>query len=173
MPRPPEVAIPVSLRDRIQSDVTAAMRSGDALRRDVLRMAQNAVYLIEKRDRRELSDDEVAAVIGREVKTRRESVEAFRRGGRDELAAKEESEIEILQAYLPEQLDDAAIEGLVTEAIGATGASNARDIGKVMGWLSPRTKGRADGRRVSEIVAKHLARNDLATHAGEAHPEDA
>src|SRR4029079_8678071 len=76
MTRPPEVAIPVSLRDRIQSDVTAAMRSGDALRRDVLRMAQYAVYLIEKRDRRELSDDEVAAVLGREVKTRRESVEA-------------------------------------------------------------------------------------------------
>src|SRR3954464_1678479 len=101
MPRPPEVAIPVSLRDRIQSDVTAAMRSGDGLRRDVLRMAQNAVYLIEKRDRRELTDDEVAAVLGREGKTRRESVEAFRRGGRDELAAKEESEIEILQAYLP------------------------------------------------------------------------
>jgi uncharacterized protein len=169
MTRPPEVAIPVSLRDRIQSDVTAAMRSGDALRRDVLRMAQNAVYLIEKRDRRELSDDEVAAVLGREVKTRRESVEAFRRGGRDELAAKEESEIEILQAYLPEQLDDAAIEGLVSEAIRATGASNARDMGKVMGWLSPRTKGRADGRRVSEIVAKHLARSDLAAHAGDAH----
>jgi uncharacterized protein len=173
MTRPPEVAIPVSLRDRIQSDVTAAMRSGDAVRRDVLRMAQNAVYLIEKRDRRELSDDEVAAVLGREVKTRRESVEAFRRGGRDELAAKEESEIEILQAYLPEQLDDAAIEGLVTEAIRATDASSARDMGKVMGWLSPRTKGRADGRRVSEIVAKHLARNDLAAHAGDAHPGDA
>jgi uncharacterized protein len=173
MTRPPEVAIPVSLRDRIQSDVTAAMRSGDGLRRDVLRMAQNAVYLIEKRDRRELTDDEVAAVLGREVKTRRESVEAFRRGGRDELAAKEESEIEILQAYLPEQLDDAVIEGLVTEAIAATGASNARDMGKVMGWLSPRTKGRADGRRVSEIVAKQLARNDLAAHAGDAHVGDA
>src|SRR3954464_10196155 len=88
MPRPPEVAIPVSLRDRIQSDITAAMRSGDALRRDVLRMAQNAVYAIEKRERRELSDDDVAAVITREVKTRRESVEAFRKGHREDLAAK-------------------------------------------------------------------------------------
>jgi uncharacterized protein YqeY len=160
----PEVAIPLSLRDRLQSDVTAAMRSGDALRRDVLRMAQNAVYLIEKRDRRELSDDEIGGVLAREVKTRRESVEAFRKGGREDLAAKEEAEIAILGAYLPEQLDDATLEALVTEAIAATGASNARDMGKVMGWLSPKTRGRADGRRVSEIVARALAQADLAGH---------
>lgn len=140
------------------------MRSGDALRRDVLRMAQNAVYLVEKRDRRELSDEEIGAVLAREVKTRRESVEAFRKGGREDLAGKEEAEIAILQDYLPEQLDDAAIERLVAEAIAATGASNARDMGKVMGWLSPRTKGRADGRRVSELVARELARADLADH---------
>lgn len=154
----------MSLRDRLHTDVTAAMRSGDALRRDVLRMAQNAVYLVEKRDRRELSDEEIGAVLAREVKTRRESVEAFRKGGREDLAGKEEAEIAILQDYLPEQLDDAAIERLVAEAIAATGASNARDMGKVMGWLSPRTKGRADGRRVSELVARELARADLADH---------
>jgi uncharacterized protein YqeY len=159
----------VSLRDRIQSDVTAAMRSGDALRRDVLRMAQNAVYLVEKRDRRELSDDEIGAILAREVKTRRESVDAFRKGGREELAAKEESEIAILQGYLPEQLDDAAIDALVDEAVAATGAVNARDMGKVMGWLSPRTKGRADGRRVSERVARVLAQADLAAHAATPH----
>jgi uncharacterized protein YqeY len=127
-------------------------------------MAQNAVYLIEKRDRRELSDDEIGGVLAREVKTRRESVEAFRKGGREDLAAKEEAEIAILGAYLPEQLDDATLEALVTEAIAATGASNARDMGKVMGWLSPKTKGRADGRRVSEIVARALAQADLAGH---------
>jgi uncharacterized protein YqeY len=154
----------VSLRDRIQTDVTAAMRSGDALRRDVLRMAQNAIYAVEKKDRRELSDDEVVGVLTREVKTRRESVEAFRKGGRDELAAKEEAEIAVLQGYLPEQLDDAAIQSLVDEAIAATGATSARDLGKVMGWLSPKTRGRADGRRVSELVARALAQADLAAH---------
>jgi uncharacterized protein YqeY len=160
----------VSLRDRIQSDVTAAMRSGDALRRDVLRMAQNSIYAIEKRDRRELSDDDVLGVITREVKTRRESVEAFRKGGREDLASKEESEIAILGAYLPEQLDDAALDALVGEAIAATGAQSARDLGKVMGWLSPRTRGRADGRRVSELVARRLAAADLAGHdAGTEH----
>ncbi len=140
------------------------MRSGDTLRRDVLRMAQNAIYTVEKRDRRELGDEDVTTVLTREVKTRRESVEAFRKGGREDLATKEEAEIAILGGYLPEQLDDAAIEALVGEAVAATGATNARDLGKVMGWLSPRTRGRADGRRVSELVARALARTDLAGH---------
>jgi len=140
------------------------MRSGDALRRDVLRMAQNAVYSIEKRERRELSDDDVVAVLTREVKTRRESIDAFRKGGRDDLAAKEEAEIAILAGFLPEQLDEDAIATLVDEAVQATGASSARDLGKVMGWLSPKTRGRADGRRVSELVARALARTDLASH---------
>ena len=146
------------LRDRIQSDVAAAMRSGDALRRDVLRMAQNAVYAIEKRDRRELSDDDVTAVITREVKTRRESIDAFRKGGREDLAAKEEAEIAVLAGFLPEQLTQAQIDALVVEAVAATGAASPRDMGKVMGWLSPKTKGRADGRVVSQLVGQALAK---------------
>jgi uncharacterized protein YqeY len=140
------------------------MRSGDVLRRDVLRMAQNAVYAVEKRERREPSDDDVAAILTREVKTRRESIDAFRKGGREDLAAKEEAEIAILSEYLPEQLDEAAIQTLVGEAIAATGAASARDLGKVMGWLSPKTRGRADGKRVSELVGQALARADLAGH---------
>ncbi|HUQ77982.1 MAG TPA: GatB/YqeY domain-containing protein [Patescibacteria group bacterium] len=154
----------MSLRDRIQTDVTAAMRSGDSLRRDVLRMAQNAVYAVEKRERREPTDDDVAAILTREVKTRRESIVAFRNGGREDLAGKEEAEIAILTDYLPEQLDDVAIQLLVAEAVAATGAANVRDLGKVMGWLSPKTRGRADGKRVSELVAQALARADLAGH---------
>ena len=149
------------------------MRSGDAFRRDVLRMTQNDVYLSEKSQQRELTDPEVEAIVAREVKTRRESVEAFRTGGREDLASKEEAEIAILAGYLPEQLDDAAIESLVAEAIAATGASSARDLGKVMGWLSPKTKGRADGRRVSELVARALAEVDLAAHAGASHASEA
>ncbi len=148
------------------------MRSGDALRRDVLRMAQNAIYTVEKRDRRELADDEVVAILTREVKTRRESIDAFRKGGREDLASKEEAEIAILADYLPEPLDDTALAALVDDAIAATGASSARDIGKVMGWLSPRTKGRADGRHVSEMVASALAQADLAAHAGATHAGD-
>jgi uncharacterized protein YqeY len=134
------------------------MRSGDALRRDTLRMAESAIYNAEKRDRREYSDDEVAGVLAREVKTRRESIDAFRKGGREDLAAKEEAEIGVLGAFLPEQLGEAEIAALVAEALAATGAEGPRDMGKVMGWLSPRTKGRADGRAVSQVVNQSLAK---------------
>ena len=140
------------------------MRSGDSLRRDVLRMAQNAAYTVEKRDQRELTDDDYAAILAREVKTRRESIEAFRNGGREDLATKEEAEIAILAEFLPQQLGEAEIRALVDEGIAATGASSARDLGKVMGWLAPRTRGRADGKLVSSIVAQTLAEADLAAH---------
>jgi uncharacterized protein len=154
----------VTLRERLQADTTAAMRSGDSLRRDVLRMAQNTMYNIEKAKKVTLSEDEVLGVLTREVKTRRESVEAFRSGGREDLAAKEEAEIAILQGYLPDALTEAELDALVEEAVAATGASSARDLGKVMGWLSPKTRGRADGKVVSGLVAQALARADLAGH---------
>ncbi|TME11717.1 MAG: GatB/YqeY domain-containing protein [Chloroflexi bacterium] len=147
----------MTLRERIQSEITAAMRSGDALRRDTLRMAESAIYNAEKRERRTYSDDEVAAVLAREVKTRRESVEAFRKGGREDLASKEAAEIAILAGFLPEQLSEAQISALVAEAVAATGAAGPRDMGKVMGWLSPKTKGRADGRLVSQAASRALA----------------
>ncbi|HZM72820.1 MAG TPA: GatB/YqeY domain-containing protein [Candidatus Polarisedimenticolia bacterium] len=151
----------MTLRDRLHADVTAAMRSGDTLRRDTLRMAENAIYNAEKRDRRAYSDDEVAVVLGREVKTRRESIDAFEKGGRADLAAKEAAEIAILQGYLPEPLTEDEVDALVREAIVTTAASSPRDMGKVMGWLSPKTRGRADGRLVSELVTRALA--DAAT----------
>ena len=163
-PTPARGAIPVSLRDRIQSDVATAMRSGDALRRDVLRMTQSAAYNLEKRERRTLSEDDYTAVLAREIKTRRESVEAFRKGAREDLAAKEEAEIAILSEYLPQQLTEDEIQALIDEAVAATGATSARDMGKVMGWLSPKTRGRADGKRVSELVARALAAADLSAH---------
>jgi uncharacterized protein YqeY len=141
-----------------------AMRAHDALRRDVLRMAEAAVYAVEKKEHRELSDDEVVVILTREVKTRRESVEAFRGGGREDLAAKEEAEIAILSTFLPEQLSDDEIRALVDEAIAQTGASSARDLGRVMGAVSPRTRSRADGKRVSELVAQALAARDLVAH---------
>jgi uncharacterized protein YqeY len=158
---------PVTLRERLHDDTTAAMRSGDALRRDVLRMAQNTMYNIEKAKKVTLSEDEVLGVLTREVKTRRESVEAFRAGGREDLASKEEAEIAILQGYLPDALTESEIAALVDEAMTATGASSARDMGKVMGWLSPKIRGRADGKVVSGLVAQALARADLAGHATE------
>jgi hypothetical protein len=142
------------------------MRSGDVLRRDTLRLVLNAAYNLEKRNLRPLTEDELLGVLAREVKTRRESVEAFRGGHREDLATKEEAEIAIIAGYLPEALGEDEIRALVGEAITATGAASPRDMGKVMGWLAPRTRGRADGKRVSEVVAQALAAADLAAHAG-------
>ena len=154
----------MSLQDRIQTDIAVAMRAGDGLRRDVLRMVSSAAYNVEKKQGHPLSDDEYLAVLSREVKTRRESVEAFKSGGRDDLVAKEEAEIAIIGEYLPDALTEDQIEALIREGIAATGASSARDMGKVMGWLSPRTRGRADGKHVSELVVQALASADLAAH---------
>jgi len=154
----------VSLRERIQSDIAVAMRGGDGLRRDVLRMVTSAAYNVEKRQGHPLADDEFLGVLSREVKTRRESVEAFRSGGREDLVSKEEAEIAILGEYLPQALTEAEIADLVREGIAATGATTARDMGKVMGWLAPRTRGRADGKRVSQLVVQALASAELAAH---------
>ena len=145
------------------------MRGGDTLRRDTLRMAASAAYNVEKRNGHPLTEDEFLAVLSREVKTRRESVEAFRTGGREDLATKEEAEIAILSEFLPQALTESEIVDLVREAISATGATSARDMGKVMGWLAPRTRGRADGKHVSELVVQSLAAADLAAHDGKTH----
>jgi uncharacterized protein YqeY len=142
------------------------MRGGETLRRDVLRMAVNAAYNLEKKQRRPLTEDEVLAVLTREVKTRRESVDAYTTAGRQDLADKEQAEIEILAGYLPQALTEAEIDALIEQALAETGATSARDLGKVMGWLAPRTRGRADGKVVSGRVAQALARADLAAHGG-------
>ncbi len=154
----------MTLRERLREDTTAAMRSGDALRRDVLRMVQNAIYNADKAKHTTMSDDDIVGVITREVKTRRESVEAFHKGGREDLVAKEEAEIAILRDYLPEALSDDELQALVDEGVAATGATSARDLGKVMGWLSPKIRGRADGKVASGLVAQALARVDVAAH---------
>ena len=145
------------------------MRGGDALRRDVLRMATSAAYNVEKKNQHPLTDDEFLAVLAREVKTRRESVDAFTKAGRQDLADKEQSEIDILSEYLPQALTEDEIRALIAQAIAETGATNARDLGKVMGWLSPRTRGRADGKVVSGLVAQALASADLVAHDGGTH----
>jgi len=159
----------VSLRDRVQTDIAVAMRGGDTLRRDVLRMASSAAYNVEKRNGRPLTEDEFLAVLSREVKTRRESVEAFRGAGREDLATKEEAEIAIISGYLPQALTEPEIADLIREAVAAMGATSPREMGKVMGWLAPRTRGRADGKQVSELVIRALASADLAAHDGGAH----
>jgi uncharacterized protein YqeY len=154
----------VTLAERLQAELTAAIRSQDALRRDTLRMAVAAAYNAEKAARRPLRDDELVGVLSREVKTRRESVDAYTKADRPELAAKEQAEVAILAEFLPQQLSEDELRGIVSAAIEQTGASSARDLGKVMGVVAAQTRGRADGRVVSAMVAQELARRDLAGH---------
>jgi uncharacterized protein YqeY len=140
------------------------MRAQDALRRDTLRMAVAAVYSARKEAQRDLSDDEQVAILAREVKRRRESVDAYRNAKRQDLADKEEAEIGILSEFMPAALSEAELQSMVTAAIDESGATSARDLGKVMSILSPRTRGRAEGRVVSGLVAQELARRDVAGH---------
>lgn len=147
----------MSLRDQLKADVSAAMRSGETLRRDTLRMALSALALVEKELKRDATDDEVLGVIVKAVKTRKESVDAYIAANRADLAENERAEIAILSTYMPEQLSDADVDALVAEAISATGASSAKEMGKVMGWLGPKTKGRVDGKVLSGKVTAALA----------------
>lgn len=154
----------MNLSSRLQDDLTQAIRDRDELRRDTLRMAIAAAYNTQKAAGRELTDDEVIQVLSREVKSRRESIEAYSAAGRTDAASKEQAEIDIISIYLPEQLSEVAIDALVKETIEAVGASSPRDMGKVMAALTPKTRGRADGKLVSAAVARELASRDLAGH---------
>jgi uncharacterized protein YqeY len=147
----------MSLRDQLKADVSAAMRSGETLRRDTIRMALSSLALVEKELKRDATDDEVLGVIVKAVKTRKESVDAYTAANRADLAEGESAEIAILSAYMPEQMSDADVDALVAEAISATGAASAKEMGKVMGWLGPKTKGRVDGKVLSGKVTAALA----------------
>ncbi len=154
----------MTLQNRLQQDMQAAIRERDELRRDTLRMVVSAAYNASKQAGRDLTDDEVVTVLTREVKTRRESVEAFTAGGRADAAAREQAEIEIISAYLPEQIDPAELAQIVAAAVEESGATSVKDMGKVMALLMPKVKGRADGKVVSSLVTQELAKRDLAGH---------
>jgi uncharacterized protein YqeY len=134
----------------------AAMKAGDAKRVSTLRMAMAAAHNRQIELGHELTDAEVIEVLDRQVKQRRESIELFRNGGRPELAEVEEAEIVILREFLPEPLAADELERLARDAVQATGASGPADMGKVMGALVPQTKGRADGKEVSDLVRRLL-----------------
>ncbi|HEX7591280.1 MAG TPA: GatB/YqeY domain-containing protein [Candidatus Limnocylindrales bacterium] len=149
----------MSLRDRLDEELKAAMKSSDAMRRDSLRMVLAAVQKTEKEATRgrALTDDEMIGVLAREIKVRHESVDTFRAGGREDLVAREEAAIAVVSEFMPEQLSEADLRALIDQAIVETGAASPRDMGKVMGWLSPRTRGKADGKVVSQLVSQLLA----------------
>lgn len=156
--RPGKMDAMAALKNRLRSDLTAAMKARDEVTVRTLRMALTSVTKEEVAGAtaRELSDDEVLTVLTREAKRRREAADAFAAAGRDEQAEAERAEGAVLDAYLPAQLSDAELGELVTAAIEETGASTPRDMGQVMKVLTPRVAGRAQGGRVAAEVRRRL-----------------
>jgi uncharacterized protein YqeY len=146
------------LKERLRTDLTAAMKARDELRTATLRMVLAAVTAEEVagREARELSDEEVQAVVRREAKKRREAAEAFGSAGRETQAAREQAEGELLAGYLPAQLEDADLAALVADVITTTGATGIKDMGRVMGAARAAVAGRADGSRVAAEVRRQL-----------------
>jgi uncharacterized protein YqeY len=154
---PPVAAAAMTLLERIESAMRDAMRARDERRTQTLRMAMAAAQNRRIELGRALTDEEVVDVLGKQLKQRRESIEVYRSAGREEQAGNEEAEAAILAEFLPEQLTVDEVEKLARAAIAETGAAGPRDMGRVMGALAPRTRGRADGRVVSEVVRRLLA----------------
>jgi len=147
----------MSLKQRVNDDVKAAMRGGDARRRDALRLLLAALQQREVDERKELTDADVVAVIERVIKQRREAVAQFEKGGRQDLAQKEQYELDLLQGYLPQAMSDAEIATAVADAIATTGAKAPSDMGKVMGALKGKLAGRADMGKISALVKSKLS----------------
>jgi uncharacterized protein len=147
----------MTLQDRIESAMRDGMRARDERRTQTLRMAMSAAHNREIELGHALTDEDYVDVLGRQLKQRRESVEAFRSGGREAMAANEEAEAAILAEFLPEPLSEAELEDIVRAAIAETGAASPADLGKVMGRVVPQTKGRADGKALSDLVRRLLA----------------
>ncbi len=144
------------LKEKITEDMKTAMRAGDKDRLGVIRMAMAAIKQREVDERTEMSDNDTLAVIEKMVKQRRESIAQYEKGNRPELAAVEAAEIEVLSAYLPEPLSDAEIGKIIDAAIAETGASNMRDMGKVMAAVKAAAQGRADMAAVSATIKGRL-----------------
>jgi uncharacterized protein YqeY len=146
-----------TLKTEIQQQLTDAMKSGEKVRLGALRMFVSAIRYKEDELGHELTDDEVREVAGKEVKKRGESIEAFDAAGRTELADRERAEREVLSAWAPGRLDDAAVDALVDQALAATGATSVKELGKVMGFVMGKAKGQVDGTLVQQKVRARLS----------------
>jgi uncharacterized protein YqeY len=146
----------MGLRDQINDDLKAAMRSGDAARRDTIRLLTAALKQREVDERKTLTDADVLGVIEKMIKQRRDSISQFEQGGRQDLADKEKQELDLLQAYMPQAMGDDEIAAAVAAAVAESGAAGPSDMGKVMALLKPRLAGRADMGKVSAAVKARL-----------------
>jgi hypothetical protein len=145
------------MKEELLQDLKEAMKNKDTLKKDTITMLRAAILQVEKDSQKVLNDDEICAIVAKEVKKRKESVKEYEDAGREDIAENLKKEVEILSKYLPEQLTEEDIVKLVDEAIVESGAASPRDMGKVMSILRPKTAGKADGKLVSDIVKEKLA----------------
>jgi uncharacterized protein YqeY len=155
--RPNATLHPVTITERIQADLAVAAKARQKERLAALRLVLDSLKKAAKESRDELDEQAEIAVLRRERKRRQEAAEAYRGAGRGELAAAEDAEATVIDDYLPAQMSDSELEALVSAAVGETGASSSKETGKVMAAVMPRVGGRADGKRVSELVRGKLS----------------
>jgi uncharacterized protein len=146
----------VGLFEQISQDLAHAMKAGDKLALSVLRMLKSDLKYKQIEIGRELTDEDCIAVFLSAAKKRQDSIESFTKGGRKDLADNESAELEILKKYLPQQLSESELEKVIGDVVAEIGASTPNDLGAVMKALMPKVKGKADGRRINEIVRKKL-----------------
>jgi uncharacterized protein YqeY len=146
-----------TLKPQLTSDMKSSMKSGDKQRLGVVRLMLAAIKQIEVDERIELDDTRILAVLDKMVKQRRESISHYSVAGRDDLVAVEQTEIDLIQKYLPEALTELEINDLVEQSISATGATSIKDMGKLMGVLKPQLQGRADMGKVSQLIKSRLS----------------
>lgn len=148
----------MTFKEKINSDLMVAMKAKEEMKLGALRMLKAAIMKFEVagKEKKDASDGEVLQIIGKEVKQRKDSIDAYRKGGREDLAAKEETELKILQAYLPRQISEEELKKVITQVITQTGAQGKGDFGKVMGAVMTQVKGKTDGQTVSRILGEML-----------------
>ena len=147
----------MSLAERISEDMKQAMKNKDKLRLSVIRMIRSAIKYAEIEQKTTLSDEQIIDVLTREVKQRRDSLQEFEKAGREDLSEAVKLELEVLKDYLPQQLTEDELRAIIQETVGQVGASTKADMGKVMGALMPKIKGRADGKLVNQLVQEKLS----------------
>lgn len=146
----------MSLAERLNNDMKQAMKNQDKFKLSVIRMIRSSIKNAEIDQRRELSEEEVLDIINRELKQRKDSLHEFQKAGRDDLVEQSQKEIEVIHEYLPAQLTEEEVKAIVQQTIQEVGASSKAEMGKVMGALMPKVKGRADGKLVNQIVQQSL-----------------
>ena len=150
----------MQLKQRLYEDLKKAMKTKDEIRTRTLRLIISSIKTLEVEKMTEATDDDVFRVLSKECRKRVEAIEAYKKGGREDLANEEQRELEIIKSYMPKQLSEEELKEIVKNVVGETGSSSIKDLGRVMKVLMPRVKGRADGKTVNNIVRQILLRKE-------------